>query len=345
MLRVLYWNVGEFKQLNQSMFPLIRPKSRKNRIIELPIAEVISIQKEAKFINSKHLQFKFTSSCRNALTQILKSEASPQPRSILLPAYVGLSLDEGSGILDPVIESGFNFHFYKIDYEMNPVLSDLVEKINLFPESIVLFVNYFGWKIKNRDQLLEVCKSYELKVIEDNAHNLGDLYLDRKTDHDSDYQIYSIHKFLAIKSGGAVTSKAPLKYISNTISKNELLEFAMTPLEKTLETRMSNFIQLRDFHEQLTQKKYEIMFNSLPNTALNFPILMESKTQRQSLYQELSEKNIYPTALYHRLVPEITKEEFPISHEISNRILNLPVHQDIRKNAMQKLFEILNEFS
>jgi dTDP-4-amino-4,6-dideoxygalactose transaminase len=299
------------------------------------------IEKEAKFKVDQNFNLRFTSSCRNALYQILKFEETKKFKCILLPAYVGLSLEEGSGILDPVVASGLTFHFYQVDQSLSPNIEDLKEKIATFPDSLLLIANYFGWQINNRETVLEICESSGVKVIEDNAHNLGDLFANPAAKQESDYQIFSIHKFLGTASGGAMRSKNQLNSISHTIDRDDLLNFASTQLQAVLQKRMKNYIDLREQIDGLRSEKFQIMFQSLPISALNLPILVESKEKRHELYMKLIENNIYPTALYHRLVPQITKIEFPISHDLSERILNLPVHQDVEQSSLSEICRIL----
>lgn len=298
------------------------------------------IEKQALFNKTISSNLRFTSSCRNALYQILAFEEHKGFDAVLLPSYVGLSLEEGSGILDPVTQTGKNYVFYKLDENLDPDLADLGAKILLYPKSIVLFVNYFGWKISNRDELLALCQKARIKAIEDNAHVLSDLIADQNID--SDYQIFSIHKFLGTKNGGAIKSKNPMTSITNTISEFDLVDYATSPVRNVLQKRMKNFEYLNDKINEMKGKNFEVMFTSTPSTALNFPILMKNKGERHSLYLKLIKNEITPTALYHRLVPQINSADFPISCDISDRILNLPLHQDVHIELLEFMCAILS---
>ena len=295
------------------------------------------IHKEAKLKELDNKRMRLTSSCRDGLFQLLKHEGNTGTQKILLPAYVGLSLEEGSGILDPVKATGTPFEFYNIGSRLSPDLEDLKTKIEANPNSIVLLVNYLGWKIENRNEALKICNSYGIRVVEDNAHLLGQMIANEETNLNSNYQIYSIHKFLGTNGGGAVKSIEPIGDISETMSKEDLVNLAKTPLESLLSTRMSNYIELKKRLIEIDSKQFKFFFESNPDTALNFPILFESKKERQDLYKRLTQEEIYPTALYHRLVPEISRYEFPLSHNVSDRILNLPIHQDISSQGLDKM--------
>jgi dTDP-4-amino-4,6-dideoxygalactose transaminase len=65
---------------------------------------------------------------------------------------------------------------------------------------------------------------------------------------------------------------------------------------------------------------------------------------REKLYFNLCEKKIMTTALYHTLIPEITSEKFPISHFVSQNILNLPIHQEVEQKDLKLLVREIKIF-
>jgi dTDP-4-amino-4,6-dideoxygalactose transaminase len=309
----------------------------------VPPQETI-IEKEASYRQESKQNIRFTNSCRNALSQILHQGKSKN-NLILLPAYVGLSLEEGSGILDPVIDSGLKFQFYKIDKEFNPVIDDLKEKIKQFSPNYLLFVNYFGWEITNRDELLELVKSFGIISIEDNAHCLENLFAEDEVNQEADYQIYSIHKFLGTQSGGAIKSRHSLDGIIDTIQMHDLLEFSKCSPLSILAKRMKNFHSLMRYLRTSEQEIYSLLHKTAPRTALNLPIIFKNHETRHLYYTKLTEAGIMPTALYHRLTPQIHKEDFGLSYSLSDRILNLPIHQDVDDSQIEIMYNVLCEIS
>ena len=73
----------------------------------------------------------------------------------------------------------------------------------------------------------------------------------------------------------------------------------------------------------------------------NYPIIVENGL-REKLYFWLLERNLPLIALYYRLIKPLQNEKFASMQEISNNIINLPVHQDIEKEDIIKL---MNEIS
>lgn len=46
-------------------------------------------------------------------------------------------------------------------------------------------------------------------------------------------------------------------------------------------------------------------------------------------------------SLYHTLIDQIRENEFPASHQISRRILNLPIHQDAQEEDLHEMVDCL----
>ena len=69
---------------------------------------------------------------------------------------------------------------------------------------------------------------------------------------------------------------------------------------------------------------------------LNFPVLIES-VDRFEVYKRMRANGVGVVALYHTLVDAIDPEVFPTSHDISRKILNLPIHQDVEGDEMTSI--------
>ena len=82
------------------------------------------------------------------------------------------------------------------------------------------------------------------------------------------------------------------------------------------------------------------MPNDIPQT---FPILIKNN-QREKLYFYLMDQGAPTTALYYRLIDQIKKEDFPLSHKISQEILNLPVHQDTNQDDIIIICDLIRNF-
>ena len=75
---------------------------------------------------------------------------------------------------------------------------------------------------------------------------------------------------------------------------------------------------------------------------MNFPILIE-KLDRFEIYKKLVNYNIPVVSLWYKLIDEINIELYKNTHDISSKILNLPVHQDIDFDDINYILEKLNK--
>lgn len=305
----------------------------------------MKIEKEATGIrNSRNFVF-FTDSCRDGIKQVLRT--SSNPTKILLPAYVGLSLVEGSGILDPVKESGTEFDFYEVDSNLDPELTSLESQIIRFNPTHVLLVNYFGFLIGNRESAFSIMSKYPVCVIEDFAHLIEPLRDHQTISMKASYEVYSLHKIIGTGlGGGALVSDIPNLPMEDTIPKSSLLHYTKSDLNYISKIRWRNFNYLEDKIDWNSKEIFTRFFSDgrRPIIPLNFPIKLSSKDLRHKLYEFLTGVKIFPTALYHRLVPEITQECYPISMEIANTVLNLPIHQDIGPKELNLIIKAMQRF-
>ena len=303
------------------------------------------ISKEATGERNADYSVYFTKSCRDAIRQVLMM--SGDSNRILIPAYIGLSLEEGSGILDPIKESGTSFAFYALDFNLDPILESLESRIKSFNPTHVLVVNYFGYLISNRTSVFEMLSQFSVDTIEDFAHLLLPLTDKREVDKLADSEVYSLHKTIGSNTGGgAVLKSRDDSFLSNTITSDSLALFAKTNIEYVSRIRRRNFLYLSTELQTFTTSKFVPFFSDgrEPILPLNFPIRVSTRQSRHELYGLLVESEILPTALYHRLVPEITESEYPTSLKVSETILNLPIHQDIELYQLDEMLGLLRSY-
>ena len=300
------------------------------------------IPKEPEEINKFRRNYTFNKSWREAFSQILTLE-NTQDKRVLVPAYIGLSHEEGSGVFDPIFNSKSKYLFYRVDSELNPDLSDFKIKLEVFNPTHVVIINYFGKVIKNRKEISKLVKAKNSAIlIEDWAHDLTPFIFRDSIEHLADYELFAPHKILPTKYGGICVSKEANTELVNTAEYDNLLELLTYDFKEISRVRIENFNYLKANLKKLVHIK--IMINDTNDsllTPLNFPIIFSTNIERHEYYMKLIENNIYPTSLYHRLIPQIDEIEFPTSSEISQTILNLPIHQDVTSKDLEKLVTIL----
>ena len=294
----------------------------------------IVIAKEPIARSNSSIEVTFTSDCRNAMKQIYMSIIKKNPASyILVPSYIGLSKVEGSGVFDPLVESKMHFKFYNVNHELEPDLLHISQLIQEGQVGSILVINYFGKKPRNFEALITLCKINDILTIEDNAHCLPRyfdyLYQDNIP---MDFAVFSIHKYLGTESGGILLSKkSGENTFENSINMNDLIAFSSSNFRKIAEQRRINLLKIRDFLQNYESELLGPFFerdHEDIDYLLNFPVRFSSKEARHLAFTNLSNKGIYPTALYHRLIPQISYEEYPVSMNVSDTIMNLPTHQN-----------------
>jgi dTDP-4-amino-4,6-dideoxygalactose transaminase len=304
------------------------------------------IDKEPQGVNQGFIRSYFTESCRNAMLQVYLSlfENSETP-TVLLPAYIGLSKIEGSGVFDPIKESKIKYLFYKLDQELKPNLSDISNLMKKSDIDLFVVINYFGWRPSNYSNILKLMNDSGVKILEDNAHCLFRFndYLNSQ-DMEVDYSVFSIHKFIAAKSGGILVVKNCQSNFLDTIAKPDLLAYSKAPINKIYSQRESNFKQIHKFFSQHKTHSFQPFFSRAEDNLLhplNYPLRFIEKSVRHEFYLCLIENGIVPTSLYHQLIPELDQNLFPESVNIANTILNLPIHHEVGSENIDHMLSML----
>lgn len=285
----------------------------------------ILLSKKQISVNNFRNNYYFFDSARAGLTEILKHNNS----KILLPSYIGYSINEGSGIFDPVKETKTEYAFYRLNNKLEIDENDFVNKIEIHDPGLILFVHYFGFIDRNFIKLRQLAKSKNIKVIEDCAHAYFTFF--NNPSFISDYILFSLHKMFPFNNGGILYSKDVNYFKSKNSNSYDLFAYDTFGIS---ERRRKNYLYLIQNIKHL--KKYDIrllkryLSNNTPQT---FPVLLKSKEDRDYLYFELNNRGIGVVSLYHQLIDEIS-DDYTMEHSISDRILNLPLHQDISFNDL-----------
>lgn len=294
-------------------------------------------------------QARFFPSARRAWGACLRGLA---PRRILLPAYIGYTDREGSGVIDPITELGLPFSFYPVGREL--IADPIVIKECLRREQdidAVLLIHYFGWPGGDVTDIRAVCDAANASLIEDCAHAFHWGQSDPDLGVTGDFAFYSIHKYLAAGSGGLLHSVARSYPVVMEPKKNavdplvcDLL--ARADLEVVANKRRDNLARALDGLANIGG--LHPMRTEVPLVPHSLPVWIDGEKMREKLYFCLMERGVPTTALYYRMHHSLEHEQFPESFEVSDHILNLPIHQDMTSEAIdlmlleiQSVFEVL----
>jgi dTDP-4-amino-4,6-dideoxygalactose transaminase len=250
---------------------------------------------------------------------------------MLLPAYVGVSDREGSGIWDPVEQTGTPFTFYAVDDELRPDHNVLEALLATGRHPLLLVVHYFGIVQVDLQRLKAACLRYSTLMVEDCAHVPGPLLDSAGPGSVGDVALYSLHKAIAVPSGGVLRVNKPgLAFpeppAAERCDPTCLEQLLRTDLDAVAAKRRENYHWLsnRFAGADGVSVIYPALGERVPH---DFPIRIHDGW-REKLYFALMAEDLPTVALYYRLIDAITPQAFPRSHALSRSILNLPVHQD-----------------
>jgi len=289
----------------------------------------------------------YSSAARVAFRTILENIDFSNGKKLLLPAYIGITDREGSGVLDPVLQTNTPYEFYSLDKKLS-ALEDLYKLIKSEKYNALLVIHYFGFCQNNMEEIVQLCHKHNVLLIEDCAHTMLSDTLFGQLGKLGDFSFNSIHKFLATKEGGClrVNNKEYehlLHLPAPTFPKLKTLDIlARADLSNIREIRRSNYLHLMEMIADVSG--IEIMYPELPNGIAphNLPLLIKDGL-RESVYFKLIDKGIPVVALYYRMIDQIKIGSYSNALYVSENILNLPVHQDIQKGDIDIIAQELRE--
>jgi dTDP-4-amino-4,6-dideoxygalactose transaminase len=305
------------------------------------------MKKEAKEFPSLTTNRIHVRSARSGLASILSHHRQNLNRKpvVLMPSYIGWSPNEGSGLMDPVLDSGFLPIFYRLDDFLQPNFEELCKLVAANPQSVLLVVHFFGMRVEIPNEIINLANEYSVTFVQDWAHDLSQIDKEIGT-FPNHYSIYSLHKWTASGAGGFISGN----YLDIEELETESMDladsnvFMRSNLDMIAELRWSNFSYAENLLTGLERLTFFYADSKNFSCPLNIPMMAKSNRDRHELYSTLVHNGIVPTALYHILVPQLNKPEFSESVDISNRIINLPIHQDCTRNQIDIMIDVIMEW-
>ena len=266
--------------------------------------------------------------------------------------------------------------------EPNPNTLQIDE--NLIEERItertkaICIVHLYG-RLAYTEKIAELCKKYNLKLVEDNAQAHGCTYKGIKTGNLGDatgHSFYPGKNLGALGDGGAVTTNdeelaKAIRTLANYGSQKKYV-FKYTGRNSRLDEIQAAILNVKLAHldEDLKERQkvaayyYENINNpliTLPerlddanNVYHLFPIIVKGKENRDRLQTYLAEKRIgtvchYPIAphkqeCYKNASWNMPMLSLPITERLADEVLSLPMSPCMTENEMKRVVECLNKF-
>ena len=160
-----------------------------------PYPDIRKLSSQGDFIGADSVTFYPLG--RDALLSGLVALGLKKGDSIIIPAYMCDST------IKPLKSYGFNLVFIDIEKDLSFSVGKLRKAIKKGQIKALLVVHYFGFT-QNFDRVIDVCREYGVKVIEDASHSFMSQFLRNKGGIKGDAEVFSMRKSLPIVDGGAL---------------------------------------------------------------------------------------------------------------------------------------------
>ena len=301
----------------------------------------------------------------DALNLIIKAYGFGNGDEIIVPAntYIAtiLAISE-NGCIPILVEPDIK------TYNINP--DSIEEKITTKTKAIMV-VHLYGQAVQ-MEKIWKIAKKYNLKIIEDSAQAHGAIYQENRTGNLGDasgFSFYPGKNLGCIGDGGAVTTNDEelfnkIKAIANYGSDRKY-HHIYKGVNSRLDEIQAAVLDIKLKHlDSDNNKRREISKyyrENIKNSKIILPETYDEKshvwhifavrTQNRDEFQKyLTEKGIqtiihYPTPPHKQgAYKEWNHLSFPITEEIHNTILSLPISPVMTNSEIEKVVEVVNEY-
>lgn len=261
---------------------------------------------------------------------------------------------------------------------VEPELSTYNIDINKIEEKItaktkaILLVHLYGRAVFS-NEITTLAKKYNLKIIEDNAQAIGAEWEGQKTGALGDVAAFSFYpgkNLGAIGDAGAVTTNdrelaEKLRAIANYGSSKKYVHELMgvnSRLDEIQAAVLSVKLKYLQAENEARRKLAMFYCDTITNSKIILPqqpanasehvwhLFVVRCTQRDELQKFLEQKNIQ-TLIHYPTPPHLqgayaayNKCSFPITEQIHNEVLSLPMSSVLLENEIKQVTEAINSF-
>ncbi|MFH1744854.1 MAG: DegT/DnrJ/EryC1/StrS family aminotransferase [bacterium] len=310
-----------------------------------------------------------TGNCLDALTLIIRAYMEMgvfrECDEVLVPAntYIATILAITRNNLQPVLVEP-NINTYNIDENL------LEEKINDKTRAI-LTVHLYG-QIAYSKEMREIADKHNLKIIEDCAQAAGAEYENKKAGNLGDaagFSFYPSKNLGCLGDGGAVTTSdeklaeviralrnygSEKKYYNQYKGVNsrldELQAAVLSVKLKYLDEENKRRLEIAKIYlEKINNKK--LILPKVENSASHVWHIFAVRTKERDEFKKYLLDNEIETVIHYPVPPhkqqaftECSGQSFPITEEIHNTIISLPIHPVMTETEISKVIEACNKY-
>lgn len=274
-----------------------------------------------------------------------------------------------------ILNSGLKPVFCDIEPNSYTIDTTKIESLITEKTCAILPVHVYG-NTCNIEEIERISKKYNLKVIYDAAHAFGVKYKDKGIGTYGDISMFSLHAtkvFNSIEGGVLTYNSEDLTYDLvalrnfgingyNDITlqgKNAKMNEFQAAMGICNLRHIDKYIDARKkcvdtYINRLSNVKGIVLCNIQDNVKSNYSympvqfIKEEFGYSRDEVCEILNKHDIYPRKYFYPLLsnmpvfkPYSTISELPISNNIANNILTLPLYADLTTNEVEKICDII----
>lgn len=285
---------------------------------------------------------------------------------VIVPAntYIASILAITENRLTPIFVEP-SIYSYNIDFD------EIESKITTKTKAIMV-VHLYG-NVCWSKQIEVLAKKYDLKVIEDNAQAIGATINGIKTGNLGDaagFSFYPGKNLGALGDSGAVTTSDSkladaIRAIANYGSNQKYVN-TYTGLNSRMDEIQAAFLTIKlkyiDEENAIRRKIAKYYIDNIKNSKIVLPIYPEflenhvwhlfviRTTERDNLQKYLADHNIQ-TIIHYPIPPhkqncysKYNNESFPITENIHNEVLSLPISPVMKENEVEMVVDVLNKW-
>lgn len=252
-------------------------------------------------------------------------------------------------------------------YNINPTLIE--EKITPYTRAIML-VHLYG-KCCDMEAILSIANKYDLRIIEDCAQSQGASFKGQITGNFGDFGAHSFYptkNLGALGDAGAVTTNdttmteklkalrnygSKIKYVNEYVGYNSRLDEMQAGF---LSIKLASLNKINEHKRKLAKLYLENLKNDFIKPVVDSAFydvyhIFNIRHSKRNQLREFLLKHEIRTEIHYPIPPHeqkamqgIIEGDYPISKEIHNTTLSLPISYFHNENDIYRVIEVLNSF-
>lgn len=253
-------------------------------------------------------------------------------------------------------------------YNINP---DLIEEKITKKTKAIMIVHLYGQTVK-MDKIWKLVKKYNLKIIEDSAQAHGAKYKNKMVGNLGDasgFSFYPGKNLGAIGDAGAITTNDKkladtIRAIANYGSSEKYVNIykgtnsRLDEIQAAILNTKLKYLDSDNNKRRIVAKYY---LDNIKNQKITLPNITDFnehnfyvfviRTKNRNQLQKYLENNGIGSLIHYPIPPhkqqaykEWNKLNLPITEQIHNEILSIPISPVLTQNEVKKIVKVLNNF-